>query len=242
MKATTVVEVAVDRHGRTQLHRLHSEPPLGVRATAGSGSGGTLVLQLVGTAAGPLGGDVLSLQLHIGAGARVRIRSVAAQLAQPGPRGEPSVLDVDAEIADHAAVDWWPQPTVSVAASDHRTTTRLDVGDGVTVRCVEELVLGRHREPPGRITLRQRVERRCAPLLDHETELADGGWRGPGAHGTFGHLLSAVLVGRDVPAEPCASVRPDGVSAVLPVTGGCTLVTATDAAIAGIRRSLPGNI
>jgi urease accessory protein len=239
VKATTVVEVTLDRRGRTQLHRLHSEPPLGVRAIPG---GDVLELQLIGTAAGPLGGDVLSLQVHIGAGTRVRVRSVAAQLAQPGPLGEPSVSDIAVEVGDGAELDWWPQPVVSVAASDHRSTTRLHLGDDVTMRWVDELVLGRHHEPPGRIALRQRVERHGTALLDHETELADGGLRGPGAHGRFDRLLSAVIVGAHAPTAPAVSTGREGTSAVLPIAAGCTLVTATDAAIVGITSSLLGKM
>ena len=96
-----------------------------------------------------------SLHRHIGPGARARCRSVAAQLALPVCLDKLSALDVQVEVGDGADVDWWPQPVVSVAASDHRSTTRLDVGDGAAVRWVEELVLGRHHEAPGRISLRQ---------------------------------------------------------------------------------------
>lgn len=57
----------------------------------------------------------------------------------------------------------------------------------------EELVLGRHEEPPGRVDLRLDVEHDGAPLLRHELDLgADEGWDGPavlGGHRCVGLVL-----------------------------------------------------
>jgi urease accessory protein len=60
----------------SRLVELRSDPPLVLRATPAG-------LHLVGGAAGPLGGDELALDITVGAGACLVVRSAAATLAQP---------------------------------------------------------------------------------------------------------------------------------------------------------------
>ena len=88
------------------------------------GPGPVLNLAMVGGAAGPLGGDRLCFRLELEGGAQVAMRSVAASMAQPGPRGEPSELSVELVVAAGAGLDWQPQPVVSVMGSDHRVNLR----------------------------------------------------------------------------------------------------------------------
>ena len=78
-----------------------------VRVVAGRGP--VLSLAMVGGAAGPLGGDRLRFRLELGCGARVALRSVAATMAQPGPRGEPSELRVELVVGADATLDWRPE-------------------------------------------------------------------------------------------------------------------------------------
>ena len=55
-------------------------------------------MHLVGGAAGPLGGDRLRLEIEVGAGALLDVRSVAASLALPGAGGAQSRLEVTARV------------------------------------------------------------------------------------------------------------------------------------------------
>ena len=153
--ACTEIEVGVDSRGHTVVRRMRCEVPMLVRVVDEPGP--TLSLAMVGGAAGPLGGDRLRFRLEVGVGAHVAVRSVAAAMAQPGPAGEPSQLDVDIVVAERASLDWRPQPTVSVVGSDHRAVVRLSATGSSIVTMHEGVSLGRHGEPPGRFALRERV-------------------------------------------------------------------------------------
>ncbi len=77
MRAAARVEVA-RRDGRDVLVDVRSEPPLALRRV------GDRVL-LVGSAAAPVGGDELALDVVVGPGARLSLGSVAATMAWPSP-------------------------------------------------------------------------------------------------------------------------------------------------------------
>ena len=66
---------------------LRSDGPLALRETPRG-------VYLVGTAAGPLGGDDLALDIDVGPGACLVIRSAAAMLLLPGPEGGESALRI----------------------------------------------------------------------------------------------------------------------------------------------------
>ena len=69
---------------------------------------------------------------------------------------------------------WHPEPTVSVMGSDHHTMVRLSATSSSTVTMREGVSLGRHGEPSGRFTLRERVTIDGLAVLDHETVFAPG--------------------------------------------------------------------
>jgi len=223
MKARTDVEVGLDARGHTVVRRLHCEVPLLVREADEPGP--TLALLLVNGAAGPLGGDVLRFRLTVADGASVRVRSVAASMAQPGPRGDPSSLHVEVTVGSGASLDWCPQPTISVEGSVHRTVTTLLAAPDSTIRWTDDIVLGRHREPPGTILQRLRLEVGDDVVLDHDLHLADGALRGPGANGPYRMLRSALLVADDAPRE--ATTHTDGCAlhGTFPLAPRCALIT-----------------
>ncbi|MBI5090307.1 MAG: urease accessory protein UreD [Actinobacteria bacterium] len=198
MDATTEVEVGLDARGRSVVRRMHCEAPLLVRV-AGTDSS-CLLLVLVNGAAGPLGGDRLRFRLRLAAGTDVDVRSVAASMVQPGPRGAPSSYDVDLEVGDGARLRWSPEPTVSVCGSDHRTTVRLSAPSTADVRVREVVALGRHDEIGGRLALHQRVVVDGLPVLDHEIVFGGGALAGPGAQGPGRRFASEVIVGGALPA------------------------------------------
>lgn len=222
MDATTAVEVDLDATGRSVVRRMHCEAPLLVRVADEPGPGVTLLL--VGGAAGPLGGDRLRFDLRVGAGCLVVVRSVAAALAQPGPRGEHSELDVEITVGAQATLDWSPEPTVSVIGSDHRVRLRLAVDATGTTAFTERISLGRHAEAGGRLALRQRVEIAGDAVLDHETVFQPGALSGPGAHGPWRSVDSTVVIGCELP-EPTAHVSATCARAVMHLSARCALVT-----------------
>lgn len=235
MRACTVVEVVLDGRGHSVVHTLRCDPPLLARVDGVAPEGGAdgVTLLLLGGAAGPLGGDELHLTVRVGPGASLTVRSVAAMLAQPGPSGRPSVLRTDVEVGNGATLDWDPQPLISVAGSDHRSTTGLHVGADAQVRFAETLLLGRHLEHGGRAALHQRVEVCGGVVLDHELVLGADAPTGPGAHGDPRWLHSALVVGDAAATEPDSLVTPTLVRGVFPLAPGVSLSTAagTDPAV-----------
>jgi urease accessory protein len=185
-------------------------------------TGPALHLALVNGAAGPLGGDRLGFRLVVGDGAAVCVSSVAASLAQPGPHGDGSWSTFEIDVGAGASLDWHPEPTVSVVGSDHRVLVRLQADVSAVVRLQESVVLGRHGEPPGRLSLRQRVTVGSMPVLDHETVFGTGALAGPGAQGRGRLIVSRLHVGGDLP-PPRSEVSPGCVSATMHVAPTCAL-------------------
>ncbi len=214
--------------GRTRCTTLRSDPPLTLRTT-GEGE-----VHLVGSAAGPVGGDELHLSLTVGAGARLTVRTVAATVVLPGTCGAPSSLTVDVTVGAGAELQWLPEPTVLVRGCDHRATANIRLGAGARLAWREVLVLGRHDEEPGSLLQRLRVDVDDRPLL--RNDLATGpAWpasQGPagtgGARAVGTELVvapdNAWLRAADPPVDP--TVDPAGVRmAVLPLDGPAALVS-----------------
>jgi urease accessory protein len=218
--ASTDIVAGVDRRGHTVLRRLRCDVPMLMRVVGDSGP--RLSLAMVGGAAGPLGGDRLCLRLELEAGAQVSVRSVAAAMAQPGPRGEPSHLAIHLVVGPHAHLDWQPQPTVSVLGSDHHSTVRLEAAGSSTVTMREGVSLGRHDEAPGRYALRERVVIDGVAVLDHETAFAVGALMGPGAQGSLRSMTTEIVVGSLLP-EPVAVVAAECLSATVHLSTVCAL-------------------
>ena len=218
--ACTDIECGVDSRGYTVVRRLRCEAPMLVRVVDEPGP--MLNLAMVGGAAGPLGGDRLRFRLELGAGAQVAVRSVAAAMAQPGPRGKPSRLDVDIVVGERASLDWRPQPTVSVVGSDHRAVVRLAATVSSNVTMHEGVSLGRHGEPSGRFALRERVTIDGVGVLDHETVFAPGALMGPGGQGSGRSMTTEVIVGRALP-EPCVEVTDRCLRATVHLSPLCAL-------------------
>lgn len=216
--------------GRDTLTVLRSEPPLTVRRTPGG-------VHLVGSAAGPIGGDDLALAARVGAGASLTVRSVAATLALPGPDGIPSRLVTDLSVADGARLRWEPEPVVLVAGCDLRATTRITLGATASLVWREELVWGRHDEPGGSVIARLTVDRAGRPL--HRGDIALGpAW--PGSRGPAGSdrcRVVGVLLVIGVPVDPPladGSVR----MTTMAVAAGATLVLALGHQPGAVRAAL----
>lgn len=202
---------------------LAARPPWSLRPD-GAGT-----VWLVGSAAGPLGGDDLVLRVEVGAGARVAVRSVAAQVVLPGISGAPARVRIEAEVAAGGHLDWCPEPTVVAAGAELHQTSVVVLADGATLRWREGLVLGRHGEEPGLVTSRLDVDLAGRPLLRHGfTSAVDGPAGRAGARAIVSELRAGGGAG-DVALRP-GSCRGDEV-VVLPLDGdgALTMVAAGDA-------------
>nr|WP_063745333.1 urease accessory protein UreD [Parafrankia sp. EUN1f] len=218
VRARAALRVELDAGGTARIAELRSAVPVILRRTGGSGR--VVVIHLVGGAGGPLAGDDLGLDITVGAGAHLVVRSVAATVALPGHGAGPSTFAVHAQVGPAAALTWLPEPTVVAAGARHRMTTEITLTPDSSLRYREEILLGRFGEPGGSLTTSLRVDvdvdreapsapsvhpappaPRRRPLLCQELRL------GPDLPGTAGPavLAGARAVGSVLVAGPATS-------------------------------------
>ncbi len=193
---------------------LRSEAPLALRETPSG-------VFLVGTAAGPIGGDDVTIEIDVAAGAGLTIRSAAAMVALPGTTGVPSRLTIRAIVA--GSLRWLPEPSVAAAGCDHVVETMIQIADGGSVEWREELVLGREGERPGKWRASLQADLGGKPLLRHVLAIGSDGWDGPAVIGAARATGSILLAGDNAPAS--GAVAAEGY-AVLPLAASGILITA----------------
>jgi urease accessory protein len=192
--------------GELRLPVQRSQAPLVLRRTADA-------VYLVSGAAGPLGGDQLELRIEVRAGARLRLRTVAAAVALPGRYGQESRLTVTATVGPGARLEYLPEPLVAADAARHRTEISVRLAEDATLLLRDEVLLGRHGERGGACRTRLAVDRDSTsgwrPLLRHELDVdgADPAAGGPAV--LAGHRAAGTLL----------TVEP-GLADVTDVTGG----------------------
>ena len=192
MRASAAAVVEAAPPGGWRLTRAVDAPPVAWRRAAGQ-------LWMVGTSASPVGDDDVAVALDVGAGAVCAVRSVAATVAWSG-RGSRQRTSVT--VADGACLDWAPQPLVATARCDHTSEAAVHLGPGARLRWVEQLVLGRSGESPGRLRADLRVDVGGLPLLRHSLVL--GGPVSPAVLGDAGAVGLVLVAGPGV-APPAAA-------------------------------------
>ena len=149
-----------------RLPRIEYRGGLAARATLPD------TVHLVSAAATPLGGDTISVRVVVPAGARLRLRSVAATVAMPGPAGRDSRADYTFEVAGCLDVDL--EPTVVAADATHESAMRAAVDEAGELRLRERVQIGRTGEGQGFWSGALRVDMKGQPLLRHRLELGAG--------------------------------------------------------------------
>lgn len=204
---------------------VYAEPPFAIRQAGGR-------FLIVGSAAAPVRGDDLGLEVRVGPGVATAVGTAAATVVWAGPDTAdlaPSRMVTRIDVGSGAALDWSPEPTVSVAGSDHVVETRVELAPDASCRIIEEFALGRSGEPAGRLRTRLRVTRGGRALVDHG-EVFGPDLPGAGSLARAGaarHVLTAVIVGPATAASSWATVGLPGVSvARIAVTDDVAVVLA----------------
>jgi urease accessory protein len=232
---TAAATLTADREGSRPRIRWSHAWPVVLRPT------GAEQVHLVHGAGGPLGGDVLSLDVRIGDGAALRVRSAGATLVQPGRGGEPARWDTTVTVGRGGWLDWAPEPVIVCDGAAFDTSLAVDLTRGGAAILREIVVLGRHRCVGGRYRGRLAVTVDGVPLLAHTTVL-DGGdpaLCGPGGTAGARAVGTLLLAGRtgsvgagEEPGVRWAWSELDGPGAILMAVGDPGPVTATlDAAM-----------
>ncbi len=180
MRSSSFVRAAW-RGGRTVIDELRSEPPVTIRPTRTG-------IALVGSAAGPVGGDASELVVEVGDNASLAVEAIAATMVFPGATGLRSQQDIVICVGESAHLDWIAQPLLSVVGSKHLQRVRIELAATATMNFHEWIMLGRTSEPGGFLQTELRVERAGTIVLQQEqvydptapefaTSAAAGGFR-----------------------------------------------------------------
>ena len=236
MRATARIVACRAPDGSTRLPVLASQAPLVLRA---SGS----VVRLVAAAGGPLGGDQLCLDIEVGDGAQLELRSVAASVVLPDLAGRESSLVLRARVGAGAHLSLLPKPTVICAGARHRAQTYVSLGLSASLLLREELVLGREGERGGRVSALLHVDRGGRALLRSTLELdgANPATHSPAVLGgarAVGSLLTVDPRWDDQTQRPPPWSGNDAAS--LDLEGPARLITALAGDTVALRRLLPG--
>lgn len=247
----TELEVRPDGHAHTRIAALRSQAPLDLRPTHPKGpepwigrDAGAARVCLTAGAAGPVGGDRLSLTVHIGAASTLILRDVSATLVLPGPRGAESRLEIALRVGADATLVWLPEPIIAARGCRHGGDVRIALDPGARLLAREELLLGRHGEEPGSLCQRIRVRRDGRPLLSQELALGPDAPAFAGPAVTGGHRAIGSLLAVD-PAweqEPPSAIALEGDAAVMPLAGPAALVSALCPDALRLRRTLDAGL
>ncbi len=230
--ASAAVEAVAGPGGTTRLPVLASQVPLVLRRTPDA-------VYLVGGAAGPLGGDVLSLSITVGPGAFLRLRSAAASIALPGLDGLESVLRVTVTVAAGGRLEYLPEPVVVADGARHATLVSVSLAAGASLLLRDELLLGRHGEAGGSARSVVRADYDGAPLLRHSVSVSghDQVSRGPAVLAGHRGVGTLLLAGLDLPGPETLPV-PSAAVAALALAGPGLLLTALADDAVTLRRRL----
>jgi len=239
ISASAEIVAAAGPDGVTRLPVLSSQVPLVLRRTPEA-------VYLVGGAAGPIGGDELSLRISVGAEAFLRVRTAAASIALPGPDGLESVLRVTVDVGAGARLEYLPEPVVVSAGARHATIVRVTLAEGASLLLRDELLLGRHGEAGGACRTELQVRYAGRPLLRQSLEVSgtDRADLGPAVLSGHRGVGTLLRVDPDLEARPAGADDPAAAGeraptvGVLPLAGPGILVTALADDAVTLRRRL----
>lgn len=184
-----------------RLEVLECQPPLTLRRVH-SDDDGTCALCLVGTAAGPLAGDDLTLSLHLRAAARARLTATGAMIAQGRAAGRSSTVHTNVCLDNGAQLTADPGPLIVCAGARVDLGVHIDLAADATVVWRETVVLGRAGAPAGSATIRWDVVVAGTPLLRQTLDLSDGfAQRSPSLLAGATVVASELLVGPQIDAR-----------------------------------------
>jgi urease accessory protein len=202
------------------LRSARSQPPLTIRQVRADDPE-VCAICLVGTAAGPLAGDRLRLEIVIEAAAQAHVTSAGAAIAQGRAGGPPSEVRTHAKVGAQARLVSRAEPLVVCAGSAVAVRVDIELAASAALVWRELVVLGRAGEDGGAVTLDWDVRRAGRPLLRQSTDLsAEPPWTG--LLGGRRVLASELHVGPDVDA---ATLVRSPSAVVQRVADGCQLRT-----------------
>ncbi|MEV2222339.1 urease accessory protein UreD [Nocardia vinacea] len=203
------------------LPEIHASGGLAARRT------GPDTVHLIGTAATPLGGDELDIEIVVGGGARLVVRSVAATIALPSTRTPLSSAHWHFDVAGE--LDFDPEPTIVAGGAHHHTVTEVRLTPDARLRLRERVQIGRTGEDEGGWRGDLIADIGALPLLRHRLELGAGS-------ATDDNLAAPRALDSELVYPDDHPVETDGLAAArLPLALGGTLSTRTGPLLVSMR-------
>lgn len=218
---------------RTHVSRLASSPPITLRPSIAKEpepwarhAPDLARVSVAASAAGPVGGDHYRFDIHVGAGSTLVLTEVSATLLLPGPDGTPSRSDFRIQVDAGATFIWLPQPVIAAHRCDHLNDVAVDLVADSRLLIREQLLLGRHHEPSGRLRQRLRIRRDGRPLYAQDLDLGTATATSPAVTGGHRAVGSVLIVDPDWRPDTHTPVQLPGDAALLPVAAGTVLISA----------------
>jgi urease accessory protein len=126
--------------GATRVQRFYQDGCLKARLPRGDGLAEVVTLNISG---GVAGGDVLETRVEVGAGARVRVASQAAERVYRALDGVAAEVSTHLRVEAGAELHYLPQETIFFDGFALRRRLDVDLADGAGFLGVESLVFGR---------------------------------------------------------------------------------------------------
>ena len=156
--------------GSWDLAYVRDAPPVAFRATPEA-------VYLVGTAAFPVGDDCVSVEVEVGEGAALPVRSAASMIAWASSQ---SRFDVEVTVRPGASLDWQLQPLVASSACHFSQRARASLAEGATLLWGRNSSSAATANRRGTWTWPSTSNTPGAPLLRHQLMLGPGSRAGTG--------------------------------------------------------------
>lgn len=166
----TVVTVERDDQGRHRARELRPGAFLAVRPLLPAADG--LRLALVGTQAGLLAGDALTLRLTVGPGARTHLVEPSGLVAYHH-RGGAATWRAVIDVAEGGELSWDARPFVVSEGANVERHMDIRLAPGARMLWRDTLVLGRSGERGGAVRATTRATYDGRELLVEELDLSD---------------------------------------------------------------------
>ena len=105
-------------------------------------------ITLLRSQAGPLAGDQDRVEIVVESGS-LWVEPIAASIALPGP--EKTYLELDVTVGPNARLFLEDAPLLIAEGADVTRTTTIRLGEGAVATVIDQVILGRAAEGPGRL-------------------------------------------------------------------------------------------
>jgi len=132
----------VRQETRTVFARTHCQSPWHLFPPIYLDNSGAAYTLLLNPSGGLVGGDHLSIDMHLGSETHVLISTPSANRVYRS-LAETSVQDVDIRLDSGAILEWFPEHTIPFAGSRFRQSIHVQLAEGATVLLWDAIASGR---------------------------------------------------------------------------------------------------